>query len=130
MPIRVAARVRSLPAYPFAVIDEQVNRLRNGDEIVIPPGKYFVMGDNRDNSHDSRFWGLVDRSNIIGRPLLIYWSFASSSRSAASERERRGAGLGLSIVKEIVEAHGGKIGVRSRAGRGTTFVIHLPLAKK
>ncbi len=71
---------------------EQVNRLRDGDEIVIPRGKYFVMGDNRDNSHDSRFWGLVDRSNIIGRPLLIYWSFDSSSRAAVSQRERGGAG--------------------------------------
>ncbi len=71
---------------------EQVNRLRDGDEVVIPPGRYFVMGDNRDNSHDSRFWGLVDRSNIIGRPLLIYWSFDSSSRTAISERETRGPG--------------------------------------
>ena len=52
---------------------------------------------------------------------------ADASRAGG---ERRGAGLGLSIVKEIVEAHGGKIGVRSRAGRGTTFVIHLPLAKQ
>lgn len=43
--------------------------------------------------------------------------------------EKHGAGLGLAIVKEIVEAHSGKIGVRSQAGRGTTFSIHLPLAK-
>jgi two-component system sensor histidine kinase ResE len=43
--------------------------------------------------------------------------------------EQHGAGLGLAIVREIVEAHGGKIGVRSQAGHGTTFVIHLPLAK-
>jgi len=43
--------------------------------------------------------------------------------------ERHGAGLGLAIVKEIVEAHSGKIGVRSQAGRGTMFMIHLPLAE-
>jgi signal transduction histidine kinase len=43
---------------------------------------------------------------------------------------RRGAGLGLAIVKEIVEAHSGKIGVRSQMGHGTTFTIHLPLASK
>jgi signal peptidase I len=45
------------------------------DEIVVPPGKYFVMGDNREQSWDSRFWGFVPRSVVSGRPLLIYWSF-------------------------------------------------------
>jgi len=44
------------------------------DEIVIPPGHYFAMGDNRDNSYDSRYWGFVPRENIIGRPLVIFWS--------------------------------------------------------
>jgi len=48
--------------------------VRNG-EVVVPPGKYFVMGDNREQSWDSRFWGFVDRSVVSGRPLLIYWSF-------------------------------------------------------
>jgi len=43
-------------------------------EIVVPPDKYFVMGDNRDESLDSRYWGFVPRENIIGRPFLIYWS--------------------------------------------------------
>jgi len=45
-----------------------------GDEIEIPQGKYFVMGDNRDHSLDSRYWGFVDRGAIMGRPFLIYWS--------------------------------------------------------
>jgi signal peptidase I len=44
-------------------------------EVVIPPGHYFAMGDNRDNSLDSRYWGFVPRENIIGRPLFIFWSF-------------------------------------------------------
>jgi len=44
-------------------------------ELVVPPGKYFVMGDNREQSWDSRFWGFVPRELISGRPLLIYWSF-------------------------------------------------------
>lgn len=57
----------------------QVQQYRNGDELVIPPDKYFVMGDNRDRSSDSRYWGFVDRKNIVGRPLLIYWSFGSGS---------------------------------------------------
>jgi signal peptidase I len=43
--------------------------------VVVPTGKYFVMGDNRDNSQDSRYWGFVGRSLIKGRPLFIYYSF-------------------------------------------------------
>ncbi|MFY9751130.1 MAG: signal peptidase I [Candidatus Acidiferrales bacterium] len=43
-------------------------------ELVVPPGHYFMMGDNRDNSNDGRFWGFVPRENIIGTPVLIYMS--------------------------------------------------------
>lgn len=43
-------------------------------ELVVPAGRYFVMGDNRDDSLDSRYWGFVPRENIVGQPLLIYWS--------------------------------------------------------
>ena len=46
-----------------------------GDDLVVPPGCYFVMGDNRPNSLDGRYWGFVPRANIIGRPVFIYWSF-------------------------------------------------------
>jgi len=44
-------------------------------ELVVPPGNYFAMGDNRDNSLDSRYWGLVPRENITGKPLIVFWSY-------------------------------------------------------
>jgi signal peptidase I len=50
------------------------DHIENGD-LVVPPGKYFMMGDHRHASLDSRFWGFVPRENIMGRPLFNYWSF-------------------------------------------------------
>ncbi len=50
------------------------DHVENGD-LVVPPGNYFMMGDNRHRSLDSRYWGFVPRENIIGRPLFNYWSF-------------------------------------------------------
>lgn len=57
--------------------DELSAHIQNG-ELIVPAGKYFAMGDNRDNSFDSRYWGFVPQENIIGRPLIIYWSFEES----------------------------------------------------
>jgi signal peptidase I len=48
-----------------------------GEDLVVPPGRYFAMGDNRSHSLDSRYWGFVPRANIVGRPLFVYWSFAT-----------------------------------------------------
>jgi signal peptidase I len=48
--------------------------VRNG-ELVVPEGSYFAMGDNRDNSLDSRYWGLVPLDNIEGKPFVIFWSY-------------------------------------------------------
>jgi len=50
-------------------------RYIQGDDLVVPPGRYFAMGDHRGVSLDSRYWGFIPRENIIGRPMFIYWSF-------------------------------------------------------
>ncbi len=60
--------------------------LIQGADLVVPNGMYFMMGDNRHNSLDSRYWGFVPRANIVGRPLFNYWSFETPE----SEYERTG----------------------------------------
>ena len=52
----------------------QMPKLVEDGQLIVPEGHYFAMGDNRDDSSDSRYWGFVPRENIVGRPLLIYWS--------------------------------------------------------
>ena len=63
------------------------NHVVDGD-LVVPAGMYFMMGDNRHNSLDSRYWGFVPRQNIVGRPLFNYWSF----KSAETDYEQTGLG--------------------------------------
>lgn len=70
-----------------------------GGDLVVPPGKYFAMGDHRGVSLDSRYWGFIPKENVIGRPMFIYWSFA------ASEAEYTSTSWGdrvFSLVKTIV----------------------------
>jgi signal peptidase I len=56
---------------------EQEKKRDNFGPEIIPPDKFFVMGDNRDDSNDSRFWGFVGRDAIMGMPLFVYWSYRS-----------------------------------------------------
>ena len=63
-----------LPGSTVRWSTEIQNYIKNG-ELVVPAGRYFVMGDNREESWDSRFWGFAPREVISGRPLIIYWSF-------------------------------------------------------
>jgi signal peptidase I len=55
----------------------EMPKLVEDGQLIVPEGHYFAMGDNRDDSSDSRYWGFVPRANIIGRPLLIYWSISN-----------------------------------------------------
>jgi signal peptidase I len=56
---------------------QQMKKLVEDSQLIVPQGQYFVLGDNRDDSQDSRYWGFVPRENVVGRPLLIYWSMRS-----------------------------------------------------
>jgi signal peptidase I len=69
-----------------------------GADIVVPPDSYYAMGDNRDVSYDSRFWGFVPRENLIGRPMFIYWSFETPD----NQYEMRGMGDRLGFLAHII----------------------------
>jgi signal peptidase I len=68
----------------------ELQGLTQNGELVVPPGEYFMLGDNRNHSKDSRFWGFVPRQAIIARPLVIYFSVRRPSttdvQQAADDR--------------------------------------------
>ncbi|MEJ2009759.1 MAG: signal peptidase I [Acidobacteriota bacterium] len=72
------------------------NYVKNG-WLVVPPNEYFVMGDNREESWDSRFWGFVPRKLIDGRPLIIYWSYETPpgqyEQNSLSDRLKQFGGM-------------------------------------
>jgi signal peptidase I len=61
--------------------------------VTVPADQYFMMGDNRDNSQDSRYWGFLPKANIKGRALLIYWSYE------AERDDYQGEGLGSTVKR-------------------------------
>ena len=70
------------------------DNVKNG-EVMVPAGHYFAMGDNRDSSLDSRYWGFVPRDNIIGKPLIIYWSYDAPTERLANPS------IGIDHLKDL-----------------------------
>ena len=79
----------NFPSQPFGPVADRAqemlaNHVQNG-ELVVPAENYFAMGDNRENSLDSRYWGFVPRENIIGKPLVIFWSYDAPTEEWAGD---------------------------------------------
>ena len=87
MPERESNYLSNFPQQPDVMLyprgEEMLRNYVVNGELVVPAGFYFAMGDNRDNSEDSRFWGLVPRENIVGKPLFIFWSYDAPTEHIA-----------------------------------------------
>jgi signal peptidase I len=79
----------NFPSQPYGpVVDRAQEMLQanvSNGELVVPAQNYFAMGDNRENSLDSRYWGFVPRENIIGKPLVIFWSYDAPTEEWAGD---------------------------------------------
>ena len=79
----------NFPSQPYGPVTDRAqemlaNHVQSG-ELVVPAENYFAMGDNRENSLDSRYWGFVPRENIIGKPLVIFWSYDAPTEEWAGD---------------------------------------------
>ena len=72
----------------------------HGNELIVPAGAYFVLGDNRDDSDDSRYWGFVPQENIVGRPLLIYFSVDHTLPAPQADDPADGKLISLALSAE------------------------------
>jgi signal peptidase I len=90
------------PARIYGVTSEEWQQTMSsyvqGEDIVVPQNSFFGMGDNRDVSKDSRYWGFIPRKNVIGRPMFIYWSFITP----ADQYRMRSVGDRLGFVAHII----------------------------
>jgi signal peptidase I len=82
------------PGLPARALDMLKLHQRNG-EIVVPEGSLFAMGDNREDSADSRYWGFVPREDVIGKPLVVYWSYDAPSEELMDWNVRHLVDVGL-----------------------------------
>lgn len=96
---------------------EMLERNVVNGELVVPPGFVFAMGDNRDNSEDSRYWGFVPRENIRGTPLMVYWSYDAPSEDLLNPN------IGVDHIVDVV-AH---FFTKTRWSRTFRFVHSYPL---
>jgi signal peptidase I len=75
----VQVRPESLDGHDYFAWDLAERRSPSFETVVVEPDRYFMAGDNRDNSNDSRYWGTVHRADIVGRATKIYWSWENEN---------------------------------------------------
>jgi signal peptidase I len=108
------------PARDPLLRDMLEHHVVNG-EVVVPADHYFAMGDNRDNSLDSRYWGFVPRQNIIGKPIVIYWSYDAPTEELAGNSAN-------SLVSHLIDL-GEHFFTRTRWNRTLMLIRPFPDSK-